>query len=124
MAPAEKVDKLERLMNLVAVLLDTMRPLSADELRELVGGYPEGGPTFHRAFERDKEDLREMGVPLVVQPLPGVDPPRDGYRILGTSTTCPTPGWRPTSWPRSTSRCRPSRSVARPTTRPCGSWAA
>jgi proteasome accessory factor B len=77
----EKVDKLERLMNLVAVLLDTMRPLSADELRELVGGYPEGGPTFHRAFERDKEDLRELGVPLVVQPLPGVDPPRDGYRI-------------------------------------------
>lgn len=77
----EKVDKLERLMNLVAVLLDTMRPLSAEELRELVGGYPEGGPTFHRAFERDKEDLREMGVPLVVEPLPGVDPPRDGYRI-------------------------------------------
>jgi len=78
----EKVDKLERLMNLVAVLLDTMRPLSADELREMVGGYPEGSDaTFHRAFERDKEDLRELGVPLVVQPLPGVDPPRDGYRI-------------------------------------------
>ncbi|MET0489522.1 MAG: WYL domain-containing protein [Acidimicrobiales bacterium] len=92
MAPAEKVDKLERLMNLVAVLLDTMRPLSADELRELVGGYPEGGPTFHRAFERDKEDLREMGVPLVVQPLPGVDPPRDGYRILRDEYYLPDPG--------------------------------
>jgi proteasome accessory factor B len=92
MAPTEKVDKLERLMNLVAVLLDTMRPLSADELRDLVGGYPEAGPTFHRAFERDKEDLREMGVPLVVQPLPGVDPPRDGYRILRDEYYLPDPG--------------------------------
>jgi proteasome accessory factor B len=76
-----KVDKLERLMNLTAVLLDTSRPLSAEELRDLVPGYPEAGQTFHRAFERDKEDLRELGVPLVVEPVPGVDPPRDGYRI-------------------------------------------
>jgi proteasome accessory factor B len=88
----ERVDKLERLMKLVAVLLDTMRPLSAEELRDMVGGYPEGGPTFHRAFERDKEDLREMGVPLVVQALPGVDPPRDGYRILRDDYFLPDPG--------------------------------
>ncbi len=81
MAETERVDKLERLMNLVAVLLDTARPLSAEELREQVPGYPEAGPTFHRAFERDKDDLRELGVPLVVEPVPGVDPPRDGYRI-------------------------------------------
>jgi proteasome accessory factor B len=75
------VDKLERLMNLVAVLLDTSRPLSAEELRDKVPGYPDGGPTFHRAFERDKDDLREMGVPLDVEQIPGTDPPRDGYRI-------------------------------------------
>src|SRR5215218_9605465 len=81
MAETEKVDKLERLMNLVAVLLDTSRPISAEELRDQVPGYPEAGPTFHRAFERDKDDLRELGVPLVVEPVPGVDPPRDGYRI-------------------------------------------
>lgn len=81
MAETERVDKLERLMNLVAVLLDTSRPISAEDLREQVPGYPESGPTFHRAFERDKDDLREMGVPLVVEPVPGTDPPRDGYRI-------------------------------------------
>ena len=39
-------DKLERLMNLVAVLLDTSRPISAEDLRELVPGYPASGPTF------------------------------------------------------------------------------
>jgi proteasome accessory factor B len=81
MAATEKVDKLERLMNLVAVLLDTSRPISAEDLRDQVPGYPEAGPTFHRAFERDKDDLRELGVPLVVEPVPGTDPPRDGYRI-------------------------------------------
>ena len=81
MAESEKVDKLERLMNLVAVLLETSRPLSAEDLREQVPGYPEAGPTFHRAFERDKDDLRELGVPLVVEPIPATDPPRDGYRI-------------------------------------------
>jgi proteasome accessory factor B len=81
MAETERVDKLERLMNLVAVLLETSRPISAEDLRDQVPGYPEAGPTFHRAFERDKDDLRELGVPLVVEPIPGTDPPRDGYRI-------------------------------------------
>jgi proteasome accessory factor B len=58
-----------------------MRPISAEDLRDQVPGYPEAGPTFHRAFERDKDDLRELGVPLVVEPIPGADPPLDGYRI-------------------------------------------
>lgn len=91
----EKVDKLERLMNLIAVLLETARPMSAEELRTLVPGYPEPGPTFHRAFERDKDDLREMGVPLVVEPVPGVDPPRDGYRIPRDEYYLPDPGLAP-----------------------------
>ena len=92
---AEKVDKLERLMNLVAVLLDTRRPLSAEELREQVPGYPESGPTFHRAFERDKEDLRELGVPLVVEPIGFVDPPLDGYRIPREQYYLADPGLEP-----------------------------
>lgn len=91
----EKVDKLERLMNLVAVLLDTARPLSAEELREQVPGYPDPGPTFHRAFERDKDDLRELGVPLVIEPVPGVDPPRDGYRIPRDEYYLPDQGLTP-----------------------------
>lgn len=89
------MDKLERLMNLVAVLLDTARPLSAEELRAQVPGYPGSGPTFHRAFERDKEDLRELGVPLVVEPVPGVDPPRDGYRIPREQYYLADPGLEP-----------------------------
>jgi proteasome accessory factor B len=89
------VDKLERLMNLVAVLLDTSRPLSAEDLRRQVPGYPEAGPTFHRAFERDKDDLREMGVPVVVETIPGTDPPRDGYRIPREEYYLADPGLEP-----------------------------
>ena len=91
----EKVDKLERLMNLVAVLLDTARPLTAEEIREQVKGYPEPGPTFHRALERDKEDLREMGVPISVETAPGMDPPRDGYRIPRDEYYLADPGLEP-----------------------------
>jgi len=78
---AEAVQKLERLMNLMAALLEAPRPLSAEELRQRVGGYPEEKASFRRAFERDKDDLREMGIPLSVETVPGVDPPVDGYRI-------------------------------------------
>jgi len=91
----QRVDKLERLMNLVAVLLDTMRPLSADEVREQVQGYPDKDDSYHRALERDKADLREMGVPIVVEPIPGVDPPLDGYRIPREQYYLADPGLDP-----------------------------
>lgn len=95
MAASEKVDKLERLMNLVAVLLETTRPMTAEELRDQITGYPEAGATFHRAFERDKEDLRELGVPLVVERVPGTDPPIDGYRIPRDQYYLSDPGLAP-----------------------------
>ncbi len=68
-------------MNLLAALLHTPVPLSAESLRTRVGGYPDAGASFHRAFERDKEDLRSMGIPISVGAVPASDPPLDGYRI-------------------------------------------
>lgn len=73
--------RLERLINLVAALLAADQPLSADDVHRRVPGYATERGAFRRAFERDKEALREMGVPVVVGPVPGVDPPLDGYRI-------------------------------------------
>lgn len=76
------MDKLERLLNLIAALLETPRALSSDEIHRRVPGYPdETGPSYRRAFERDKDDLREMGIPLLVENVPGTDPPVLGYRI-------------------------------------------
>jgi proteasome accessory factor B len=73
--------KLERLLNLTALLLETPRPLPAVEIRERLGVYAEENEAFRRAFERDKDDLRAMGVPLEVQDVPGVVPAVEGYRI-------------------------------------------
>ena len=72
--------KLERLLNLTALLLDARRPLPASEIQEQLE-YPEDKVAFRRAFERDKEELRSMGIPLRVEPVPGVLPEVDGYRI-------------------------------------------
>jgi proteasome accessory factor B len=73
--------KLERLLNLTALLLETPRPLSAVEIRDRLGVYAAENEAFRRAFERDKDDLRAMGVPLEVQDVPGVVPAVEGYRI-------------------------------------------
>ena len=73
--------KLERLLNLTALLLETPRPLSAAEIRHRLGVYPDETDAFRRAFERDKDDLRAMGVPLEIETVPGVVPAVEGYRI-------------------------------------------
>src|SRR4029077_7157141 len=72
--------KTERLLGLVVCLLSTRRYLTAEQVRAAVPGYPEQDDLFKRMFERDKEDLRELGVPLET----GVNHPFDddpGYRI-------------------------------------------
>lgn len=72
--------KLERLLNLMALLLDARRPLSAEQIQEQLD-YPDDLTAFRRAFERDKDELRAMGIPLRVERVPGVLPEVDGYRI-------------------------------------------
>ncbi|MEA2508018.1 MAG: proteasome accessory factor [Actinomycetota bacterium] len=57
--------RIERLINLIAALLETPRPLTADDIREQISGYDQpNDDAFRRAFERDKEALRAMGIPL------------------------------------------------------------
>ena len=73
-------DRLERLTNLVATLLDTRRPLTLEEIVELVPGYPADKMSYRRQFERDKDTLRGIGIPVRLE---GVDAfgPEQGYRI-------------------------------------------
>lgn len=89
------MEKLERLLNLIAALLETPRALSAEEIHERVPGYPPMGPSYRRAFERDKDDLREMGIPLRVETVPGTDPPMSGYRIPRGDYYLRDPGLEP-----------------------------
>ncbi|HKY66912.1 MAG TPA: WYL domain-containing protein [Acidimicrobiales bacterium] len=88
--------KLERLLNLTALLLETPRPLAAREIRERLDTYyPDETEAFRRAFERDKDDLRAMGVPLEVQDVPGVVPAVEGYRIPKDRYYLRDPGLEP-----------------------------
>ena len=89
------VSKLERLLNLINVLLDAPRPLRASELATRVPGYPPDEASFRRAFERDKDDLREMGVPLRLEDVPASNPPAQGYRIRQDEYYLRDPGLEP-----------------------------
>jgi predicted DNA-binding transcriptional regulator YafY len=73
-------DRLERLTNLVAVLLETRRPLTLEEIVERVPGYPAERESYRRQFERDKATLREIGVPISLEALYAFDQ-ETGYRI-------------------------------------------
>lgn len=87
-------DRLERLLNLTAALLNAGHPLTSAELSEQVPGYPDLSEkaTFRRAFERDKELLREMGIPIELLEVPGSDPPEPGYRIRREDYALRDPG--------------------------------
>ncbi|QBI21719.1 WYL domain-containing transcriptional regulator [Egibacter rhizosphaerae] len=56
--------RLERLLNLVIALRDARRPLTAEEIRTTVAGYGQEATAFRRMFERDKAELRALGVPI------------------------------------------------------------
>jgi predicted DNA-binding transcriptional regulator YafY len=73
-------DRLERLTNLVGVLLETGRPLTLEEIVERVPGYPAERESYRRQFERDKATLREIGVPISLESLYAFDQ-ESGYRI-------------------------------------------
>ncbi len=72
----------ERLVNLVLCLLSSRQYLPAERIRRTVPGYGDApsDEAFFRMFERDKAELRELGVPLETGRIPGFEA-GDGYRI-------------------------------------------
>jgi predicted DNA-binding transcriptional regulator YafY len=75
------IERLERLLNLVIALRETRRPLPAAEIRARVAGYGQGdAAAFRRMFERDKADLRALGVPVETAPIDRLGD-EVGYRI-------------------------------------------
>jgi predicted DNA-binding transcriptional regulator YafY len=74
--------RIERLINLIAALLEAPRPMTAQEIHEQIAGYGQPGyESFRRAFERDKEALRALGIPLDVRPNDPWTGVADGYII-------------------------------------------
>jgi proteasome accessory factor B len=74
--------KVERLMNLVIALLSTRTFISAERIRKVVAGYADSpsDEAFSRMFERDKNELRDLGIPLETGRVSAYDP-AEGYRI-------------------------------------------
>jgi len=74
------VDRLERLTDLVLVLLRDNRPKSLREIASEVPGYPKReGEARRQAFERDKRTLRDGGIVVTAVPIDG--PEQMGYVI-------------------------------------------
>ncbi|MGZ5397880.1 MAG: helix-turn-helix transcriptional regulator [Mycobacterium sp.] len=76
------ISKVERLMNLVIALLSTRTFITAERIRETVSGYADSASdeAFSRMFERDKNELRDLGIPLETGRVSQSDP-TEGYRI-------------------------------------------
>jgi len=79
--------KTERLLSLVVCLLSAGKYLTAAQIRAAVPGYPESFDAFKRMFERDKDELRELGIPLetgvsaTADEEPGYRIPRQAYEL-------------------------------------------
>jgi proteasome accessory factor B len=89
------MDRTERLLDLVALLLDAKEPISWAELRQ---SFPEdygagSDEAAERKFERDKAELLELGIPLTY--VQGEDERRDGYAVDKEAYYLPEVGLSP-----------------------------
>lgn len=83
---------IERILNLLAFLLTANRPATADEIRHTVAGYDQDSDSaFRRTFERDKDLLRSLGVPLNMTSV-DIWEVEDGYVVPSDEYAIDDPG--------------------------------
>lgn len=74
--------KSERIMNLAICLLMSRRYVDKARIREVVEGYHDlSDAAFERTFERDKDELRGLGVPVETGSSDVFFPDEVGYRV-------------------------------------------
>ena len=73
--------KSERLVNLVIALLATRRSLTKAEIFRTIEGYEGSNESMERMFERDKDELRTLGIEIEVSGLDPLFDDEHGYRI-------------------------------------------
>lgn len=73
--------KTERLINLTLALLSTRRFLKKNQILDTVFGYEGSQEAKERMFERDKDDLRSLGIEIEVGDLDNFFEDEPGYRI-------------------------------------------
>ncbi|HUP99090.1 MAG TPA: WYL domain-containing protein [Aeromicrobium sp.] len=84
-------DKPERLLNLTFMLLSTSRFLPKDHIRRAIGPYREAPSedAFERMFERDKEELRALGIDIETGSFDAFFDDEQGYRIRRDTAELP-----------------------------------
>jgi proteasome accessory factor B len=87
--------KAERLINLTLALLATKRYLKKQEIFRTVNGYEGEIASMERMFERDKSDLRELGIEIEVGDLDPLFDDEPGYRILQSNYSLKLPELTP-----------------------------
>jgi len=86
-------ERVERITNLLALLLATREPLTLVAIAdELAGQYPEGHDARRAAFERDKALLRQIGVEISMVTLGGDDAGATGYLVRREEYELPDAG--------------------------------
>ena len=73
--------KSERLINLTLALLSVKRYLKKQEIFKVVEGYSGSFESMDRMFERDKADLRNLGIEIEVGEVDPLFEDEPGYRI-------------------------------------------
>lgn len=73
--------KTERLVNLTIALLATKRYITKSEIFRTVEGYEGSAESKERMFERDKDDLRNLGIEIEVGSFDPLFEDEAGYRI-------------------------------------------
>jgi len=81
--------KTERLVNLTMALLATERYMRKSEIFRKVAGYAGNQETKERMFERDKDDLRSLGIDIEVASHDPLFDDEPGYRIRPDSYRMP-----------------------------------
>ncbi|WP_435735920.1 WYL domain-containing protein [Cellulosimicrobium sp. PMB13] len=81
-APAAPSNPAARLLNLVIALVNTNASMTKQQIRTSVAGYGDAPSpdAFERMFERDKDTLRDLGIPIVTVDAGG-HADEVGYRI-------------------------------------------
>lgn len=85
---AGRIDRTERLLNLVVCLMSTRFPVSRERIVDMIPGYAQAPSisALERMFERDKDELRALGIPIETVldssgDVEGYRIPSDRYRM-------------------------------------------
>jgi predicted DNA-binding transcriptional regulator YafY len=82
----------ERVLNLLIYLLESPNPVTSNDVRNTVHGYADQtDEAFHRMFERDKQVLRRLGVPIKLETLDAWEI-EEGYTVDPEEYAIPDPG--------------------------------